>query len=147
MSGKPSPSTHRTFAERFCEKFTCDPNTFESRALLESIDPVPRLFARLICTLNPSALDTDRKILRRVSQMESVPDVLRAVQDLDKEYVASEDFGPLRRLLKVRLSRERLLKVTARIWDRPENYSLVSRPLPKKHYAKNFGLFFRGKTA
>lgn len=88
---------------------------------------MPRLFARLICTLNPGALETDRKILRRVSQMETVPDVMRAVQDIEKEYVAREDFGPMRRLLKVRLSRERLLKVTARIWDRPPNYALVVR--------------------
>lgn len=57
--------------------------------------------------------------------MDTVPDVLRAVQDLDKEYVAREDFGPLRRLLKVRLSRARLLKVTAQIWDRPPNCALV----------------------
>jgi hypothetical protein len=129
---EPSPRSEerrrqRTFAERFCDKFTCDPGSFESRALLASLDPVPRLFARLICTLNPGALETDRKILRRVSQMETVPDVMRAVQDIEKEYVAREDFGPMRRLLKVRLSRERLLKVTARIWDRPPNYALVVR--------------------
>ena len=100
-------------------------NSFEHRAILESLDPVPRLFARLIAAFNPSALDTDRTIIRRVSRMDTVPDVLRAVQEIDKEYVAREDFGPLRRLLKVRLSRDRLLKVTAQIWDRPPNYALV----------------------
>ena len=121
----PIPSPYRTFRERFCEKFTCDPNSFEHRAILESLDPVPRLFARLIAAFNPSALDTDRTIIRRVSRMDTVPDVLRAVQEIDKEYVAREDFGPLRRLLKVRLSRDRLLKVTAQIWDRPPNYALV----------------------
>src|SRR5512134_3422437 len=50
-----SPRPQRTFAERFCEKFTCDPNSFESHALLASLDPLPRLFARLISTFNPSA--------------------------------------------------------------------------------------------
>lgn len=134
VTKEPSPrpetanrKSHRTFAERFCEKFTCDPSSFESRALLASLDPVPRLFARLICTLHPAALETDRKILRRVSQMDTVPDVLRAVQDIEKEYVARADFGPMRRLLKVRISRERLLKMTARIWDRPPNYAMVLR--------------------
>jgi hypothetical protein len=125
----PSPSAscgaYRTFRERFCEKFTCDTKAFEHRAVLELLDPVPRLFARLIAAFNPSALETDRNIIRRVSRMDTVPDVLRAVQEIDKEYVAREDFGPLRRLLKVRLSRARLLKVTAQIWDRPPNYSLV----------------------
>jgi hypothetical protein len=125
VSTATSPSSYRTFRERFCEKFTCDPTSFEHRALLESLDPVPRLFARLIATLNPAALDTDRKIIRRVSHMDTVPDVLRAVQDLEKEYVAREDFGPLRRLLKVKVSRKRLLKVTARIWDRPPNFAMV----------------------
>lgn len=125
MSNETSPSHYRTFRERFCEKFTCDPNAFEHRAVLASFDPIPRLCARFIAAINPTALETDRKIIRRVSRMDSVPDVLRAVQDLDKEYVAHEDFGPLRRFLNVRLSRERLLKLTARIWDRPPNYALV----------------------
>jgi hypothetical protein len=125
VSTATSPCAYRTFRERFCEKFTCDPTSFEHRALLESLDPVPRLFARLIAALNPAALDTDRKIIRRVSHMDTVPDVLRAVQDLEKEYVAQEDFGPLRSLLKVKVSRKRLLKVTARIWDRPPNFAMV----------------------
>lgn len=125
MSHATSSTSYRTFRERFCEKFTCDPTTFEKRALLESLDPIPRFFARLIAALNPSALDTDRRIIRRVSHLDSVPDVLRAVQDLEKEYVAQEDFGPLRTFLKVKLSRKRLLKVTARIWDRPPNFAMV----------------------
>jgi hypothetical protein len=125
VSNVTSPTAYRSFRERFCEKFTCDPTSFEKRALLESLDPLPRLFARLIAALNPSALDTDRKIIRRVSHLDTVPDVLRAVQDLEKEYLAQEDFGPLRRLLKVKLSRKRLLKVTARIWDRPPNFAMV----------------------
>jgi len=125
VSHATSSTSYRTFRERFCEKFTCDPTTFEKRALLESLDPIPRFFARLIAALNPSALDTDRRIIRRVSHLDSVPDVLRAVQDLEKEYVAQEDFGPLRTFLKVKLSRKRLLKVTARIWDRPPNFAMV----------------------
>ena len=125
MSHATSSTSYRTFRERFCEEFTCEPTSFEHRALLESLDPLPRLFARLIAALKPSALDTDRTIIRRVSRMDTVPDVLRAVQDLEKEYVAREDFGPLRTFLKVKLSRERLLKVTARIWDRPPNFAMV----------------------
>ena len=127
MSIETSPGHYRTFRERFCEKFTCDPKTFEHRAVLAALDPIPRLFARLIAALNPAALDTDRKIIRQVSRMDTVPDVLRAVQDLDKEYVAHEDFGLLRRFLNIRLSRDRLLKLTAHIWDRPPNFAMVLR--------------------
>jgi hypothetical protein len=123
----PRPNHYRTFRERFCEKFTCDPTAFERRVLFEALDPVPRFFARLLYAWKPSALETDRTILRRVSHMDTVPDVLRAVQDIDREYIIREDFGALRRFLHIRLSRERILRLTAQIWDRPPNYALVLR--------------------
>ena len=112
------PGPYRTFRERFCETFICPADAFESRALWELVDPLPRFFGRCVALLHPQALETDRTILRRVAHLDTVPDVLRAVQDLEKEYVVREDFGPLRRFLKVRLSRERVLRLTAQLWRR-----------------------------
>ena len=112
------PSQYRTFRERFCDHFTCAPTAFENTALLELLDPLPRAVVRVLVRINPNLLETDRHILRRVSRVDSVLGVLLAVQDLDKEYTQRSDFGLLRRVLNVRLSRARLLKLTARLWRR-----------------------------
>jgi hypothetical protein len=112
------PSQYRTFRERFCDHFTCPLTAFETTALNELLAPFPRAIAKLLARISPQALETDRHILRRVSHVDSVVGVLMAAQDLEKEYVERSDFGPLRRFFRRRLSRARLLKLTARLWHR-----------------------------
>ena len=85
------PGQYRTFRERFCERFTCQPTAYETTALWELLDPQPRLFGRVLAWLKPDLLETDRKILRRVSHLDTVPDVLLAVQDIEKEYEAGDE--------------------------------------------------------
>jgi hypothetical protein len=110
---------YRTFRERFCDHFTCQPTAFENTALLELFDPLPRMIAKLLFRISPRMLETDRSIVRRVSHIDSVTGVLLAAQDLEKEYVERSDYGALRRFFRLRLSRARLLKLTARLWHRP----------------------------
>jgi hypothetical protein len=112
------PSEYPTFRERFCERFRCTPSDFELTVLWELLDPLPCAFGKLLARVKPEVLETDRRILRRVSRLDSVPDVLVAVQDLEKEYAARSDFGPLRKIFKLRVSRDRLLKLTAQLWRR-----------------------------
>ena len=111
------PGQYRTFRERFCERFTCQPTAYETTALWELLDPQPRLFGRVLAWLKPDLLETDRRILRRVSHLDTVPDVLLAVQNIEKEYEARSDFGIVRKMLNLKVSRDKVLRLTAQLWQ------------------------------
>jgi hypothetical protein len=110
---KSSSRSVTSFRNGFCMKHVIRPERFEREVFWRCVHDRGAWLARMILMVHPGFFRRDLALIREIGGMMSLDQVKDALQRFHKE--TQESGGFLRRKLKVRLSGERLLRLTAEI--------------------------------
>ena len=105
------------FFSRFCEKFDCNSRAFKKRVFVECIPPRGVLMARVIRLLNPGLFKADFDLIEKIKHAASFDELKRAV---DFHGAQNAPKGVIRLVLKVRVSKHRLLDLAKRLFRPPD---------------------------
>ena len=101
------------FLNRYCVKFTCAKRRFEKRVFLNCVYPEGLGIARFISLLNPGFFRSDFELIEEIKYATSYSEVKKLV---DFHGTQNAPAGVLRMLLKVRLSKQRLLALAQSVF-------------------------------
>ena len=104
------------FLTLFCEKFHCRISHFEKLVFMECVHPEGRDAARLMRLVYPGFFRSDFVLIEEVKYTMSYSEFQRRV---DYHAAQTSHEGGLRFLLKVRLSKTRLLKLAQSLFATP----------------------------
>jgi hypothetical protein len=113
-SGEDDSSAESDFLNLFCGKFGCATSKFEKLVFLECVYPEGRDVARLLRLVYPGFFRSDFALIEKVSRATSLSDFKKLV---DFHAAQTSQEGGLRVLLKVRISKQKLLKLAETIFD------------------------------
>jgi len=111
------PAEGADFLTLFCEKFHCRSGNFEKLVFRECVHPDGRDAARLMRLVYPGFFRSDFILLEDVKYATSFSEFQRRV---DYHAAQTSHEGGLRFLLKVRLSKTRLLKLAQSVFASPD---------------------------
>src|ERR1041384_5730148 len=103
--------TNRTFRQTYCERFNIAPEAFERAVFWQCLYPHEGLLARVIERLRPGFFDGDLELIRTVGDCTSSADVSVEVGDYRYHQPPT---GVWRRVIRVRVSGQRLLDLSAK---------------------------------
>jgi hypothetical protein len=107
-----------SFRDRFCRLYGCADADYEVAALKRFLCSPWSLIAPILCRIAPNLISTDIRIIKQLGLVESRVNFSAEVKDLRIEYVRKRDFGFFRRSLRLRLSRQRILSASKRLWTK-----------------------------
>lgn len=113
----PDPELPLTFSQRFCRTFACSEAEFEREALGWFLHSPWGGLVGIVRFFRPRAFDVDREFLARIGKMRRLHEVLNELRDLRSDYQRALDFGFTRRILRRRLSGDRLRSAAQEFWQ------------------------------
>jgi len=105
------------FLSLFCEKFSCSPRKYEKRVFVECVHPQGMLMARVIRRFNPRLFKTDFDLIEKIKHAASFDEVKRVVNFHGAQNAPD---GLIRLLLKVRVSKQRLLELAQTLFSKTD---------------------------
>ncbi len=117
-----------SFRERFCRRFGVPPETFQRAILRRSLYPHVRPWFVLIDRLSPNFFALDRELAAETGRVTERRDFYFALDDF-REHPNARKFH--RRVLRFRVSSQRLEAVFHETWSAPADLS-SDRPSPKR---------------
>ena len=109
----------RDFRSAFCAHYHCPNEDFERTALLKVLHRRSLPLAWIILRVAPSYFAADYQILRHFGALTRKSNFYSDALDVRHDYSRLQASGFLRRVLKMRISGQRLLKVASEIWQKP----------------------------
>ena len=105
----------RTFRDAVCERFGIAPERYEQEVFWRCVLPSTRWLVRLLWRMRPVYFRQDLELIESVADCTSVSEV-RSELNSFRYYYRPRGFG--RRLLHLRLSGQRLLRLAAQVLPR-----------------------------
>jgi hypothetical protein len=102
------------FCSLFCAQFHCPPQKFEKQVFVECVYPHAGKLARFIGLIRPGVFKADFALIEQIKHATSLEEVRRVVR-----FHGAQDApgGLIRLVLKVRVSRQRLLHLAKELFS------------------------------
>ena len=100
-----------SFIVKYCQRHRCLPEDFAVKVLWQCMRPFQSPLARVIWVFNADFFHSDLELIRQVKDATTYAKVREIIRFFSKEPSTSSSF--LRRVLKVRISRAKLLALAA----------------------------------
>lgn len=108
----------RAFFELFCDAYECLPKNFDETVLLLCVFPSASLLVRLLYRLNREFFSKDIELIRQVKHLTNTEDIRQEICDYYYRYPAR---GLVRRILRARVSGQRLLGLADHLFKKAGN--------------------------
>lgn len=104
-----------TFRDAVCRRFGIAPERYEREVFLRCVFPAVGWLARLVWRVRPGYFRRDRELIESVAECTSLSEV-RAELNRFRSYNRPRGFG--RRILHLRVSGQRLIRLAAQVFPR-----------------------------
>lgn len=104
-----------SFCDLFCEAFKCPPEDFNERVLWLCLFPKTNSFAHWLWQLNRDYFKPEFELIDQIKSLTSAQDIQA---ELDDFYYHNPPKGFFRKVLKVRISGDRLLELAEELFAR-----------------------------
>ena len=105
---------HKTFRAAYCERYHVPPDNFEASLLWRSFRRGASFLGHTLWALHRSSLKPDLDLIKNLSECETTGEVLAELNDFRYRRPLA---GFWRRVLRVRASGDRLLKIAHEVLD------------------------------
>ena len=117
-----------TLRERYCERFNCPPQEFRERVFWQCVPPQAAGLAQLIRPMKGGLFEPDWELIEQVADSTSLEEVHAEIEAFRYHHPPT---GVMRKVLRVRVSGKRLLRLGAKVLPRRPNAAARKPPGPE----------------